>query len=75
MRGVAIRQVSQKRAIGSAGTAPIKTLDPRAVWPEESTIGQAALTAIYIYIFFPTAAFTTRYRLFEWIFAQALSAS
>ena len=30
--GVAIRQVSPKQAIGPAGTAPIKTFDPRAAW-------------------------------------------
>ena len=34
MCGVAIQQVSQKKAIGSPGMVPIKTFDPRAAWPE-----------------------------------------
>ena len=34
MCGVAIWQVSQKKAIGFAGTVPIKTFGPGAAWTE-----------------------------------------
>ena len=31
---VGIQQISPKQAVDSAGTASIKTFDPRAAWPE-----------------------------------------
>ena len=39
-------------AIGSAGTVPIKTFDPRAAWPEGGIYFQTALTSIEAFLFF-----------------------
>ena len=76
--GVAIRQVSQKKAIGPDGKVSIKTFDPRAAWskggiqkPNNPQFHRGAPFLL------PKAAFATRNLLSGWIrfLARALSAS